>query len=98
MKENEDFKSRQPEMMEGYEEVYCVKKRNRYERRWYKVCSTPSLLTKTQEEWPFIKAVGQVERIWILVERDAKGRDIPPRFGNFPERGLTKAANPNNRG
>ena len=26
MKENEDFKSRQPEMMEGYEEVYCVKK------------------------------------------------------------------------
>ena len=22
----------------------------------------------------------------------------PPGFGNFPERGLTKAANPNNRG
>lgn len=60
MKENADFKPRHLEMMEGYEEMYCVEKnRDRYERRWYKVCSTPSLLTKTQEEWSFIKTVGQ---------------------------------------
>lgn len=60
MKENADVKPRHLEMMEGYEEMYCVEKnRDRYERRWYKVCSTPSLLTKTQEEWSFIKTVGQ---------------------------------------
>lgn len=95
MKENADYKPRHPEMMEGYEEVYCVEKnRDRYERRWYKVCSVPSLLTKTQEEWPFIKAVGQVEQVRILVERDAEGRNITPDLETFLKEGSRRQPSP----
>lgn len=95
MKENPNFKPRHPEMMEGYEETFCQEKnRDRYERRWYKVCSNPSVLTKTQEEWPFIKTVGQVKQVRILVERDAEGNDITPDLETFLKEGSRRQPNP----
>ena len=55
IREDSGFQPRHPEMMKVYEEI-CLKEKNRdrYEIRRYRVCRYPALLTKTQEEWPFI--------------------------------------------
>ena len=66
-------------MMKVYEEI-CLKEKNRdrYEIRRYRVCRYPALLTKTQEEWPFIRTAGEAEQIRIPIERDENGNDITP--------------------
>lgn len=77
MKKEAGFRPRHLEMMESYMEVSSHEKnRDRYENRWYKTCNDVSLLTKTQEEWPFLKTVGHVRQVRILVVKDAEGNDI----------------------
>ena len=95
MKKTPGFKPRHPEMMEGYEEIFCQEKnRDRYERRWYKKCNYPLVLTKAQKEWPFIKTVGQVTQIRILIERDGEGNDITPDLETFLREGSRRQPNP----
>lgn len=95
MKEEENFKPRNPEMMESYGEAsYREKNRDRYEYRWYRVCHDVSLLTKTQEEWPFIKTVGQVQQIRVPVERDQEGNDITPDMETFLKEGSRRRPRP----
>ena len=95
MKEDPDFKPRYPEMIKKYEEKsYQEKNRDRYENRWYKVCSDVSFLTKTQKEWSYIKTVGHVRQIRIPVERDAEGNDITPDVETFLQKGSRRKPKP----
>lgn len=95
MSENSCFYPRYPEMMEMYEEV-CLKEKNRdrYEIRRYRVCRYPALLTKTQEEWPFIRTVGEAEQIRIPIERDENGNDITPDEETFRKQGSRRKPKP----
>lgn len=95
MKKENDFRPRYPEMMESYEEVsYREKNRDRYENRWYRVCHDVSLLTKSQEEWTFLKTVGQARQIRIPVERDSEGNDITPDVETFLKEGSRRKPKP----
>ena len=95
MSENSCFQPRYPEMMKMYEEV-CLKEKNRdrYEIRRYRVCRYPALLTKTQEEWPFIRTVGEAEQIRIPIERDENGNDITPDEETFRKQGSRRKPKP----
>lgn len=84
MKEDKNHRPRHPEMQEKYEEVYQQERnRDRQEHRWYSVCTECSLLTKVQEEWPFVKTVGKTRQVRIPVERDQDGNDITPNIKIF---------------
>lgn len=88
MKEDRNYRVRNPEMQEKYEEIYQKERnRDRQEYRWYSVCTESSLLTRTQKEWPFVKTVGLARQIRIPVERDAEGNDITPDKENFLKKG-----------
>lgn len=95
MKSDKTYKPRHPEMQEKYEESYHQEKnRDRYEHRWYRVCGDCTLLTKTQKEWKFIKTVGQIKQIRILLERDEEGKDITPDVETFIKKGSRRRARP----
>lgn len=95
MKETPGFKPRHPEMMEEYEEMFCQEKnRDRYERRWYKLCRYPSVLTKVQKEWDMVKTVGEVIQVRILIVRDEQGNDITPDLETFLREGSRRQPNP----
>lgn len=95
MKRNGDYRPRHPQMQKKYEEIYRQEKnRDRYEHRWYSVCTDSSLLTKTQKEWPFIKTTGRIRQVRIPVERDAEGKDITPDMKSFLEKGSGRKPRP----
>ena len=94
-KEDKNYRPRHPEMQEKYEEVFQAERnRDRQEYRWYSVCRECDLLTKTQEEWPFVKTVGLARQIRIPVERDAQGNDITPDIKTFLEKGSRRRPKP----
>ena len=95
MREDSGVQSRHPEMMKVYEEI-CLKEKNRdrYEIRRYRVCRYPALLTKTQEEWPFIRTAGEAEQIRIPIERDENGNDITPDEETFRKQGSRRKPKP----
>ena len=95
MKEDSRFQPRHPEMIKVYEEI-CLKEKNRdrYEIRRYRVCRYPALLTKTQEEWPFIRTAGEAEQIRIPIERDENGNDITPDEETFRKQGSRRKPKP----
>ena len=95
MKSVVGFKPKYPKMMEVYEEYkQCEKNRDRYEHRWCKVCREPSLLTKTQEEWPFIKTLAYIKQIRIPLERDAQGNETTPDIKTFLKKGSRRRPKP----
>lgn len=95
MKKEAGFRPRHLEMMESYREVSSHEKnRDRYENRWYKTCNDVSLLTKTQEEWPFLKTVGHVRQVRIQVVKDAEGNDITPDIETFLKQGSRRQPKP----
>ena len=95
IREDSGFHPRHPEMMKVYEEI-CLKEKNRdrYEIRRYRVCRYPALLTKTQEEWPFIRTAGEAEQIRIPIERDENGNDITPDEETFRKQGSRRKPKP----
>ena len=95
IREDSGFQPRHPEMMKVYEEI-CLKEKNRdrYEIRRYRVCRYPALLTKTQEEWPFIRTAGEAEQIRIPIERDENGNDITPDEETFRKQGSRRKPKP----
>lgn len=95
MKNVPNFKPRYPEMMEGYEETFHQEKnRDRYENRWYKICSDALFLTKTQKEWPFLRTIGKIRQVRIPVERDSEGNDITPNVETFLNQGSRRKPKP----
>ena len=71
-------------MQRKYEEISQTERnRDRQEYRWYSVCTDCGLLTRTQEEWPFIKTAGMDRQVRIPMERDAEGKDITPDINSF---------------
>ena len=95
VREDSRIQPRHPEMMKVYEEI-CLKEKNRdrYEIRRYRMCRYPELLTKTQEEWPFIRTVGEAEQIRIPIERDENGNDITPDEETFRKQGSRRKPKP----
>lgn len=95
MEKDESYRPRYPGMQGKYEEISRMERnRDRQEYRWYSVCTECSLLTKTQEEWPFLKTVGLAGQVRIPVERDSRGNDITPDIKTFLEKGSRRRPKP----
>ena len=78
-----------------YDEVsYFEKNRERYEYRDYKVIRDASCVTKTKEEWWFLKSIGYAEQTRIRLVRDENGKDITPGRENFQKKGSLLQPNP----
>ena len=95
MEKEKDYRPRHPEMQRKYEEISQTERnRDRQEYRWYSVCTDCSLLSRTQEEWPFIKTAGMARQVRIPVERDAEGNDITPDINSFLKKGSRRRPKP----
>ena len=91
------YKTMYPELMEKYDEVsYAEKNRDRYEHREYRIINDASFVSKTMTRWPFIKSVGYVEQVRILVVRDENGNDITPPKEKFMLEGSPRQPVPGN--
>ena len=94
-KKDQEYRPRYPELQECYSELSSDEKnRERHEHRCCRTCTNPSLLTKTQEEWPFIKTVGQILQVRVLMERDERGDDVTPDWKDFLKRGSRRRPKP----
>lgn len=95
MRSDPSYKTMYPEYMEKYDEVaYSEKNRDRYEYREYRIINDASFVSRTSEEWPFIKSVGYVEQTRILVVRDEDGKDITPSKEKFVQEGSPRQPAP----
>ena len=95
MKTEAGYQPRYPEMMEKYDAVsYFEKNRDRHEYRSYRMCNDPECVTKTRDEWTFIKSVGYVRQTRILMVRDEKGEDITPDEETFRREGTIRQPGP----
>lgn len=95
MKTEAGYQPRYPELMEKYDEVsYFEKNRDRHEYRSYRICNAAECVTKTQDEWTFIKSVGYVSQTRILMVRDEKGEDITPDEETFRREGTIRQPRP----
>ena len=84
MRSDPSYRTMYPEYMKKYDEVvYSEKNRDRYEYREYRIINDASFISKTSEQWSFIKSVGYVEQTRILVVRDKDGNDITPTKEKF---------------
>lgn len=95
MEECTRYHPQYPDLIKKYEESYCFEKnRDRYEHRFYKICNDPSVLTKTEKEWPFIKSAGHIRQIRIPIEKDEEGNDITPDLKTFLVEGSRRRRKP----
>lgn len=95
MKTEAGYQPRYPELMEKYDAVsYFEKNRDRHEYRSYRICNAPECITKTKEEWRFIKSVGYVRQTRILMVRDERGEDITPDEETFRREGTIRQPGP----
>ena len=95
MRSDPSYKTMYPEYMEKYDEVaYSEKNRDRYEYREYRIINDASFVSRTSEEWPFIKSVGYVEQTRILMVRDEDGKDITPSKEKFVQEGSPRQPAP----
>lgn len=86
-----EYRSAYQEFLERYEEKKTFEKnRDRYEYREYQICNEPACVTKTKEEWEFIKSVGCVRQTRILLVRDAERNDITPDPETFRKEGSVR--------
>ncbi len=84
-----------PEFIKKYDEVaYAEKNRDRYEYREYRIINDASFVSRTAKEWPFLKSVGYVEQIRILVVRDEEGNDLTPSKEKFVLEGSPRQISP----
>ena len=75
-------------IIDKYDHAESVEKnRDRNEYREYSICNDPSILTKTLDEWPFIKSVGCVRQVRILIVKNSFGEDITPSPGQLAREG-----------
>lgn len=89
------YQTKYPEYMEKYDEVsYSEKNRDRYEYREYRIINDASFVSRTAEEWPFLKSVGYVEQTRILVVRDEEGNDLTPSREQFVLEGSPRQPSP----
>ena len=95
MKKDPGYHPRYPEHQKCYQAVSREEKnRDRHEYRNCSVCTNVSLLTKTKEEWPFIKTIGQNLQVRIPMERDKEGNDITPTWREFLNSGSRRKPRP----
>lgn len=95
MKTEAGYQPRYPELMEKYDAVsYFEKNRDRYEYRSYRICNDPECVTKTKDEWTFIKSVGYAVQTRILMVRNEKGEDITPDEETFRREGTFRQSGP----
>ena len=66
------------------------KNRERYEYRFGCVCSDSSVLSRTNEDWIYVRSVGQIRQTRILIVRDKQGNDITPGLDQFLKEGSRK--------
>lgn len=95
MEQDRTYRPRNPELQEKYERSYHLEKnRDRYEYRWYSVCTDNRVLLRAQKEWRFIKTVGLIRQIRIPLERDKEGNDITPDVETFLKNGSRRRPKP----
>ena len=95
MKAEPAYQTMYPEYMKKYDEVaYSEKNRDRYEYREYRIINDVSFVSKTKRQWPFLKSVGYVEQVRILIVRDEDGNDITPSKETFVLEGSPRQPSP----
>lgn len=89
------YRTAYPEFIQRYNEMKTSEKnRDRYEYREYQICNEPDCVTKTKKEWGFIKSVGCIRQIRILLVRDEQGNDITPDPETFRKEGSARQPRP----
>ena len=88
---NKDYVSPYADLIGKYgKAILTERNRDRYEYRTYSICNDPSPVTKTQEEWLFVKSVGCIRQVRILMVRDKDGNDITPDMDTFLKKGSVR--------
>lgn len=84
-----------PELSGKYGRVISHEKnRDRHEYRDYRCCNDASCLTKSRNEWSFIKSVGYIRQTRILLVRNEEGKDTTPCPKEFKEKGTRRQEMP----
>ena len=95
MDEDPAYKSMYPDYQEKYDEAaYSEKNRDRCEYRIYSIINNASFISKTENEWPFLKSAGCVEQIRIQIVKDEAGNDITPSKEQFLQQGSPRQPSP----
>lgn len=82
-------------LLNKYDTVSLMEQnRDRYEYRTYSICNDPSPVTRTGDEWLFVKSVGCSRQVRILMVRDEDGNDITPDVETFLEHGSIRQPSP----
>ena len=88
---NKGYISPYADLLSKYDEVsYMEQNRDRYEYRTLSICNDPSPVTKTGEEWLYVKSVGCIRQTRILMVRDKDGNDITPDMETFLKKGSAR--------
>lgn len=86
MEKNPQYRGNYEGQMKRYDEYESIEKnRERKEYRCYKICNDPTLLSRADGEWYFVKSIGHVRQIRIKIRKDADGNDITPTLEEFLE-------------
>lgn len=89
------YQTMYPEYNGKYDEAVCSERnRDRYEYRDYRILNDPSFLSRTRDEWKFVKSVGYVEQTRILLVRNEDGEDITPTKEEFMKEGTIRQPSP----
>jgi len=88
---DKDYVSPYADLLSKYDKIsFMEQNRDRYEYRTYSICNDPSPVTKTGDEWPFVKSIGCSRQIRILMVRDCDGNDITPDVETFLKHGFIR--------
>lgn len=94
-KKDEGVRARHPEIMKKYNEWGKTEPNHgRNETRWCCITNEVSIVTKTQEEWPWLETVGLLRQVRIPQERDENGKDITPDVKTFLKEGSRRKPKP----
>ena len=82
---------------ESYEKIESHEKnRDRYEYRIYEASGDTGCVSRSGEEWDFLRTVGRSRQIRIPLERDEEGNDITPDAATFFANGSRRRPRPTN--
>ena len=88
---NRNYKSPYPDLLSKHESVSAMEKnRDRHEYRSCSACNDPSPVTRTGEDWLFVKSIGCMRQARILMVRDSEGNDITPDMETFLKGGSVR--------
>lgn len=84
-----------PEIVGKYtSESLEERNRDRHEYREYRCCNDVTCLSKSRNIWTFVKSVGYISQLRILLVKDSEGNDITPDKEEFLRSGSRRQGKP----